>query len=1098
MTHGLRPSRAAVAVIAALVVASAATASATMPTTGRAVAGDHRVAIAGTSASRAQTFDAAPVAVPVFRVGTAVVDIDPPPGDPQYLGGFGTMSHPTARVLDPLEVRAFVIRRGTTTVALAAVDSQGWFLASADGPYGIDSVRSEVAGWLRRHGSPGATPANVIVSATHSHAAPTVMGIWGPPNPRYEGLLRDATVHAIEVAATRTQPAQLWTADADIADVIGHNVNQTDLYDGWSIDSKLPILWARDPRSGATIGLYANVPVHADIVDGSQIDAMSADHIGVARRAIEHELGGTAILAMGTLGRQESIVQAKGPVESQRVGDFVANRIRWALGAAAPVTDGTLAAASIGVSVPATGVPLLALQVAGRVAPRQPLPVLGNYGVRRATTPPYQDGATIGTVVSGFRLGDLLYLTEPGEAFPEVSSALRRQAPGARVRLIGMALDQLGYYYPVADAVFTTFTTVTGSDHLEYNVSVLLAAATQSASAAVAQRLGFRTSPGAKASAGPTDPTAPLRPGVQFFAVPPQGQNRTVLFDVSWNRALDGTPLAGEGRAPVAWSFGDGSGTRSSQAVNHTYAHPGTYQVQATVSDTKGRTRSYAATVEVGVPPPALPALPPVPVPQASHPALRVPTPSTYRAGSAERSIDPAHDQLASGRFFLGGYGLGNGEGLAKIIGSGRRATGVLDHLAVRALVVDDGRQAIAMAQIDTQGWFATYRDGPWGSDAIRRDAAERVRRTNPRGDPLPASAILVNSTHTHAGPDTVGAWGGVPSSYLQLVHDRAVDAIVAAWRSRQPVHLLYGAARGGVAEQGDPNGLIHNQLGSDPANSAVDDEVRVLQARSARTGAVVVTYVNFSAHPTVLGSGNTLLSADYPGAVSRKLSASFGGMGFDQVGTLGRTQPNDRGCPDPTLHGSAKSRCQLDAYASRVMSKVNEALAHAAPLTGPPVVAMHTYTISDASTNPALLALLEAGSGIGAGLLRGQQPTTVAPLVTTHAVSGRIGSVLISGSPGEPYPQIPLAVRSATPGMSGYLSIGTADDFLGYLVAPAGAYPGVVAAAATGNDNLLFNSSLTIGQRVECALLRGAGEVTGRGGEPLQQQPVCALYQHR
>jgi hypothetical protein len=124
---------------------------------------------------------------------------------------------------------------------------------------------------------------------------------------------------------------------------------------------------------------------------------------------------------------------------------------------------------------------------------------------------------------------------------------------------------------------------------------------------------------------------------------------------------------------------------------------------------------------------------------------------------------------------------------------------------------------------------------------------------------------------------------------------------------------------------------------------------------------------------------------------------------------------------------------------------------------------------------------------------------------------SGRIGDVLISGNPGEGYPQIANLVRStvsAHPGntVRGFVSISTAGDFLGYLVAPLEAYPepmrkslfdgepapnhstcsGAPSPAGcpspVDNDNYFFNPSHTFGERVTCSLLRGAGDVLGQG----------------
>src|SRR4051812_28509992 len=119
----------------------------------------------------------------IFQVGTAVEDITPT--RPQYLGGFGQMDAPTAQVHDPLQVRAFAVASGTKVVEFAIVDTQGYFAGYQEGPFGITDARQTAARWLAGHGYPGTTEADMIVSSTHSHAAPTLMGIWGPVDVDY-------------------------------------------------------------------------------------------------------------------------------------------------------------------------------------------------------------------------------------------------------------------------------------------------------------------------------------------------------------------------------------------------------------------------------------------------------------------------------------------------------------------------------------------------------------------------------------------------------------------------------------------------------------------------------------------------------------------------------------------------------------------------------------------------------------------------------------------------------------------------------------------------------------------------------------------------
>src|SRR5947208_11449617 len=83
------------------------------------------------------------VALPVFDVGTAVVDISPT--TPQYLGGYDQMDTPTATVHDPLQVRAFFVAHGADAVEFAIVDTQGWFAGYQEGAFGVTDARQQAA-----------------------------------------------------------------------------------------------------------------------------------------------------------------------------------------------------------------------------------------------------------------------------------------------------------------------------------------------------------------------------------------------------------------------------------------------------------------------------------------------------------------------------------------------------------------------------------------------------------------------------------------------------------------------------------------------------------------------------------------------------------------------------------------------------------------------------------------------------------------------------------------------------------------------------------------------------------------------------------------
>ncbi|MDQ1697931.1 MAG: hypothetical protein QOJ03_3284, partial [Frankiaceae bacterium] len=150
--------------------------------------------------------------------------------------------------------------------------------------------------------------------------------------------------------------------------------------------------------------------------------------------------------------------------------------------------------------------------------------------------------------------------------------------------------------------------------------------------------------------------------------------------------------------------------------------------------------------------------------------------PARYLVGGAAESINPTAAMLANQDFYLGGYGFGSGHpgnvtALPSATG-GRFATGILgDGAHSRAFAVGDAKSTIVLAQIETQGFFNAYKQGPFGENEIRQDAATQIASLAAAAShdkhhsaaPAPtASQIVVDSDHSHGGPDTAGVWGGV------------------------------------------------------------------------------------------------------------------------------------------------------------------------------------------------------------------------------------------------------------------------------------------------------------------------------------------------
>lgn len=547
------------------------------------------------AASQARAADPA-----LFDVGAATVNINPDPDKPQYIGGYGYKEGPTTAVNDDLEVRAFVVGSGEDAAAFVVADSTGWFAAYKGenlAPYGVDATREKIAEALNQQGY-AIDRANVIISTTHVHAAPAIVGIWGTPDETYLKKISDASVKAASDAAVAARPSEIWTAVGDIRSFIWQNGQGTNHPDGFEYDNELPVMWARDPETGATNAVYASVPNHPDQFNGGANGMFSADWPGYARRALDELNGGTTVIGPGTLGRQEPPGSVNTYEEVIPQGKIVANAIQRTLAQATPITDATIAGSEQYMQTVADNDDLLFAMNLYNPPAGVCVDAFEICTIPRSTVPPYLDTSgedpLIGTHVATVRIGDVVYATNPGEAFPEVNFAIRAGIEGARhVNTLGLSGDMLGYYYERDDYTEQQF----GSSNFEtYNVGPELPSANVTAALEGAEEIGFGTTP--QVVHAPFNADIEDRPGLQWYPDRLESADPTVNILGSSAKSQDETVPA---PLEIEWDFDDGTTdtTVNQERFDHTFPGPGTYDVVATVTGSNSKTRSWEETITI-------------------------------------------------------------------------------------------------------------------------------------------------------------------------------------------------------------------------------------------------------------------------------------------------------------------------------------------------------------------------------------------------------------------------------------------------------------------------------------------------------------------
>ncbi len=420
----------------------------------------------------------------------------------------------------------------------------------------------------------------------------------------------------------------------------------------------------------------------------------------------------------------------------------------------------------------------------------------------------------------------------------------------------------------------------------------------------------------------------------------------------------------------------------------------------------------------------------PVSTPPAA-PSATASSAAAYEVGAAKVSITPRSLR----GIHLGGYG----------IGPVHPAKGVLRPIYARALAVRDARTGaqVVITSLDLQGHFLAYRNGPYGFADMAATLHQQLG--------IPVANLLFQTTHTHNGPDDLGVWGGVPTSYLRFVTRQTERAVRTAvhretaarlrWASIQMPNFASTFSRTGDSDDPSTDG--------DKNKFPVDETLNVLQAVDAGNGRVLATLVDFACHATIYGPLDKV-SPDWPGATATYLEHDQRGMrtgvrygwpGSVAVvveGDLGHTWPG--GIPrfaDPgrTPSKATDDNYPADAFGDAIARAATTAITrHPRRVRGP--VAGTARSITVANDNPVLLAaLVHPVDGITA-YRADTPPYGAGDAITTTVAEVRIGQLLFAGAPGEEYPTLGFALRKAAPSAV-VLPVSLADDQLGYMGTP-------------------------------------------------------------
>jgi hypothetical protein len=332
-------------------------------------------------------------------------------------------------------------------------------------------------------------------------------------------------------------------------------------------------------------------------------------------------------------------------------------------------------------------------------------------------------------------------------------------------------------------------------------------------------------------------------------------------------------------------------------------------------------------------------------------------------------------------------------------------ALGAHDDTLASAVVLDDGETTVAMVSLDVVGLF---------NIEVQRMRAELVARY----PEMAIDELVVSSTHTHEGVDTMGYWGqlflntdGKFPAYQAFLRSQVLDAVHEAWQARTAATVRWAAGE-------QPMGIRDSR-----PPFVVDGEVLTGQFLDAASGEVIGTVVNWSNHPEAQGSGNPYISSDFPHYTREHIAEATGAPAIFFTGSVGGLQTPlgvDITGPDGTRYGSAVSWERTEAVGDLVAISALEALedAEVEPLAA--IDAERRVFTLDADNNVLralnLRGVFDLPTYVGADSwgppedrVEGTYAESSGPQNQTEMVRVTIGDAVFLTVPGELSPEIEL-----------------------------------------------------------------------------------------
>lgn len=348
-----------------------------------------------------------------FFAGAAQKNINPDK-DSLYLAG-GKPNRPFIDVHDTLYAKAVYISNGKNEIILLTFDCIGLLYPQ------LIEIRQAVKQLL-----PQLNVNQIVMSSTHTHAGPDVVGIWGKDfahsgvNEKHVQKIVTQAVVAIQEAYQQKKPVTLNYATGVFGEDWVKNISEPN-----EIDRSVSVLQFKD-IPGKNVATLTNFACHPTIMDDATTSA-SADYLWGYYKTMDKAQGGVNLFLQGAIGGWIQPEDVPSSFENaDRYGSLLGEYTLSILRKSTKNSANSLSFKAKTVEFPVQNPTFIMLSKAGVIK--------------------REFSKTVTSEIAFFTIGDCSFVTHPGETVPALglSSKQLMKTKGAKF-VLGLSQDALGY-----------------------------------------------------------------------------------------------------------------------------------------------------------------------------------------------------------------------------------------------------------------------------------------------------------------------------------------------------------------------------------------------------------------------------------------------------------------------------------------------------------------------------------------------------------------------------------------------------------------------------------------------------------------------------